>query len=182
MERYFHWLVTVQAVSASQPYPAVAERRWWSGEGALTFSGNSYEGTWSADYGALVTVSAVSQDLNDPTSRVRFVVALDPSALPELASRDPGIPEVTLQWITSTDHGATWSLVPRRFVGQVSAPTLNEGNLEVEVEQYSTDTDAGITHYWSHESHIQRFPGDMGFSFVRELTRIGTETRWPNVL
>lgn len=181
-ERYFHWLVTVKAVPAFGDLPAIPVRTWWSGSGELSFGGETYEGTWSEDSGALVEVSAVQNEVGDPSGRVRFIVALTPESLIALSQTYFGIPSVTIEWITSIDAGKTWTRIPRKFTGKVSLPKINaDGRLAIEVESFTGDTDQGVEQYWSDESHQQRHPGDLFFSHVRNLTERGKELRWLNV-
>ena len=181
-ERYFHWLVTVKAAPAFGDLAALPVRRWWSGAGELVYGSETYEGTWSEGVGALVEVSPVQNEVGDPSSRVRFTVALTPESLERMGQSYFGATLVTLEWITSIDAGKTWQRIPRKFTGNVSTPKIGgDGRLIIEVESKKGDTDQGVVLYWSDESHQQRHPGDLFFSHVRDLTERGKELRWLSV-
>ncbi len=167
-----HWLLELSGAITDGPH------RFWSGEGELTIGGLIYNGVERQDGGAVMSISELEQQAGEPGKRLTIQLLVVAEAFRRLLTMEIGAADVRIGWIFSEDMGQTWTELPRSFRGRLSAPTIAGGILTAEVETYAGDADRGRPLFWSHEAQQARFPGDLGFEFVREIAK-GTQVRWP---
>lgn len=153
--------------------------RLWSGEGVVRIDGESYQGV-STGQGSLMRISRVEDVIGAPTSRTTVDIAVPPNVIREMLDIDVGPIDVDLRYITSTDNGKNWTVLPVGVHGQLSRPTYSvEGSIyTVEIETWSGDADRGIPKKWSHETQNSEFPNDLGMEFMRPLAD-SFEGSWP---
>ena len=156
-----HWLATF----------ATGER-FWSGTEPLTLDGATYLAA------AFIELSAVETGLNQPRRRLTARFDVSHPELREHMLVDAGPVTIEIGWVASMDHGLTWQRVPRRFVGRLSRPTIQDGVYTAELETYQGTVDRGRPLTWSDEAQRQRFADDLGFAYLQRYAS-GLETRWP---
>lgn len=153
--------------------------RLWSGEGLLSVSGKSYQGTTYSG-GALIAVETSPISIGENTSRAKITMAVPTSAIREMLSIDVGPVWIDAFNIISNDNGKTWKRLPTGIAGRLSKPFFDvEGSLyNVEIETYSGDSDRGVPLLWSDESLRADYPDDLGFEFMRNY-ETGVDIKWP---
>ena len=145
---------------------------FWSGEGQLVFDGNTYTGSH------FVTLSPAEATVGAPRKRMTASFRVFSADLRAAVLQDPGPLPVEINWIYSTDQGQSWTRLPRKFVGRLSSPTIQNGIYTIEIETYGGDVDRGRPLKWSDEDQQDRAPGDKGLEYMRQLAS-GIDTRWP---
>ncbi len=167
-----HWLIELTGGIVGAPH------RFWSGEGAITIGGEEYMGVTRKDGGAVMSISELQQEVGAPDKRLTINLVVVAEAFRRLLTMNIGAATVRIGWIYSRDMGQTWVELPRSFTGRLSAPTIKDGILTAEVETFSGDVDRGRPLMWSDVHQQERYPGDRGFEFTRELAK-GVDLRWP---
>ena len=156
-----HWLATFET-----------GERFWSGAESLTFDGKTYLAA------SFIELSAVETGLGQPQRRLTARFDVSHPELREHLLVDAGPVTIEIGWIASLDHGLTWQRVPRRFVGRLSRPTIQDGIYTAEIETYRGTVDRGRPLIWSDEAQQLRYPDDRGFAHLRSYAS-GLKTRWP---
>ena len=156
--------------------PMTLADRLWSGEGVLTFEGEQWQGA-----GGIVEISAASAESGAPSSRFELSIgATDPSV--RATTRDPGPRGCTIRWIVSDDDGATWTAVPRRVIGRLSAPQLEADRIRVTLELENGDRIPRAPVLWSDQDFRSRDTESVTFGggvYLAEL-EAGVQVEWPN--
>ena len=148
-------------IEDTNPDPTLVEKGyWWTGKGTLVFEGQEWQGALS-DKGSLFDFSEVVYTPTIPDKRTTFDLAIGKESAQRLMSVDLGAVQVELGWIFSKDEGATWTRLPRRFVGRLGRTVVNvaEGLFSGEVETYLGDIDRGRPKTWSDETQRNRHSG-----------------------
>ena len=148
--------------------------RFWTGQGDLTLSGNTYQGG-----GKALGVGELEVASGSPDRRMTITLSGIPTSLRTKFLQDVGAVKVSVAWIYSSDKGESWSLAPVSFSGRLSAPAMGEGTLTVEVETLRGDVDRGVPRFWSDEDQQRRTSGDKGMAYMKQLAKKGVETGWP---
>ncbi len=146
--------------------------RLWTGRGELTLDGESYAGA-----GRALRVSEAETASGEPDRRLRIVLGVIPAAARAEFLQDLGPLETTVEWIYSTDRGASWNKLPLSYRGRLSSPAMRNGALELETQR--GDVDRGKPLRWSHEDQQRRHADDEGLEHMRALARQGVGTTWP---
>ena len=149
------------------PVPIVAwiahldgvDLRFWTGEGDLTFKGNTYKSVGITD------ISELTDELGERDGRMTISLLLLPGADKTTLLTDIGPVEVTIQLIVSNNYGLTWTEQPIKFIGRLSNPRIDDNIYTVELERYSGDVDRGYIRLWSHEEQMSRVPGQIDRAF-----------------
>ena len=156
--------------------PPTGYDRVWTGEGILTFEGNEY-----LPGGGLIAVSPAVSEAGAPSRRLELT--LDTSdATVRAAIRDPGPRVATMRWIVSTDGGATWSAVPRRVVGRLSAPRRpSPDELVLSIELESGDRIRKAPAMWSDQDWRQLDTELVTYGGGEYLAQLeaGLTVQWP---
>ena len=149
--------------------------RLWTGVGSLTIGGHGFTGG-----GAALSVSAMELTSGEPDRRMKIEISGIPNSLRGKFLQDIGPLPVLIEWVWSSDSGATWNkLRDIQFRGRLSSPSFANGVFSVELETYRGDVDRGAPRLWSHEVQQRRTAGDKGMEYMRLLSREGIETGWP---
>ena len=146
--------------------------KFWSGQDDLTLNGVTYQGR------SFISLSTAEASLEAPRRRMTASFPAVDGALRAMLMQDPGPLMVEIRWIYSMDHGQTWMLIPRKFIGRLSSPIIREGSYTIEIETFGGDADRGRPLRWSDEDQQRRFPGDKGLEYMRDLSE-GIDTKWP---
>ena len=163
---FIAWLAAIPATG----------RRFWSGDTALSFEGNTYEA------GNAISFDDISNELGSPNRRakVSFLVT-DPAVRAEFL-QDLGPQIVEVRWIQSSNRGVDWTPLPIKFTGRISKPTMADGLVTIELETYTGTVDRGRPLKWSHERQMTRDPNriDRSMEMAGKL-QAGFESgfRWP---
>ena len=168
--------------------------RVWDGPGELIHDSR----TWVSAPPWLLDVSPPT-NTREPADadRVRVQIALPGETWEVELSRfsivDPGVVQVIIRQVYSSDSGVTWQWTPGAyFAGVLSAPTITgpEGNIgrayTFDVATKQSDLARGFVQYWDDDSQQRRYPNltprDNYFRHVQSLA-LGTQLqRWPNRL
>ena len=149
--------------------------RLWSGEGVLTFEGEQWQGV-----GGVVEINAASAESGAPSSRLEITLAAtDPSV--RATVRDPGPRGCTIRWIVSDDEGATWTAVPRKVIGRLSAPLLESDRIRLTLELENGDRIPRAPVLWSDQDFRSRDTEGVTFGggvYLAEL-EAGVQVEWP---
>ena len=133
--------------------PAPPPRRWWSGEGTLTFEGLQWSGAQMSD-GMLMDIGTIQRTQNLQESQVTARLALGDEALLRSQSRDFGPLHVEVGWIRSDDYGVSWrrlDIYHRGRLGEIT--TSDDGVLEARIESYMDTIDRGRVEIISASTH-----------------------------
>ena len=155
------------------PFPDGTVLSYWTGLKELIFNGNTYSGSGNA-----INISSIEEAVGVQSKRAQVSISIPDNLQLVRFAEDQGPVPVKVNWIFSNDNGATWTLLPKVFVGRISNPYIENRVYLVELETYTGDVDSGDVKYWSHESQQARFPGDRGFEYVREIAG-GIDIEWP---
>ena len=168
------WTLLVDDVD---PGPATDVRRYWSGEGDLSFEGQTWRGTRFGDV-ALIQLSAVEFKQGSPDRRVTLSVLLNEEALKQSLHGDIGPVGLTLGFLHSEDDGATWARTPEgTFYGRASNGRIDESEVySVDSESFLGDIDRSEPVYWSREAHVARY-GANAKGFEQDTSNITVP--WP---
>lgn len=162
--------------------------RLWAGEGRITIAGETYYGT-----GGLINLSAAEIPLGQQAARLRVEIAITEEMQISDLLVDPGPIVVEILFLRRLPNTIDWEELPRKFVGRLSRPQIQDNVYTMELETDRGDVDRGRTIFWSQEGqrwvraqpdHIaaDRTP-DAAFSddFLVHMRRLaaGIETRWP---
>ncbi len=165
MAAWLQYLITIETS------PVV---RLWTGQGDLTLSGNTYQGG-----GKALAVGELEISSGSPDRRMTITLSGIPQDLRTQFLEDVGAVKVKVEWIYSSDQGASWSLAPVSFSGRLSTPALGDGSLTVELETLRGDVDRGQPRHWSDGDQRRRTADDLGMEYMAQLARKGVETGWP---
>ena len=153
-------------------YTATGEM-YWSGDEDLDIGGDVWEPM------VAINVEHAKSELGAPSRRARVQLAVTDPQLRSALLQDPGPLGIEVSWFTSDDRGISWSVVPTRFVGRLSAPEISGATYSMDVETYSGDVDRGRPVKWSHERQMTRDGSvDRGMEMAARLS-VGFETKWP---
>ena len=152
--------------------------RYWTGQADLSFqvSGESTPHNW-VGAGSIFQISNL--EIGEPDRRLTIQLSAIPTARRSYFLQDYGPKKVQIWWIFSLDNGQTWHEAPLKFIGRLSSPLMEDGELRVEIETLRGDVDHGTPKRWSHEDQQRRFTGDKGFEYMRALSQQGVDTTWP---
>ena len=113
--------------------------RLWTGVGSLTIGGHGFTGG-----GAALSVSAMELTSGEPDRRMKIEISGIPNSLRGKFLQDVGPLPVLIEWVWSSDSGATWNkLCDIQFRGRLSSPSFANGVFSVELETYRGDVDRG---------------------------------------
>ena len=155
-------------------YDYTSYLRLWTGRGKLTIAGKTYQGGGDA-----LGVSELETASGEPDKRLQIVLSGIPAEQRARFLQDVGPLPVTVGWTYSQDQGAGWSEASVSFRGRLSAPSMSQGALTVELETQRGDVDRSRPLRWSHEDQQRRFPEDLGLEHMRALSQQGVSTSWP---
>ena len=167
------WLATFTSHVPANIY------RFWLGEGDLTFDGHVYRGV-SGPNGAAMEIGRMLAGTDLRSERLTIRIATTTDAAKEWARQDYGPMQAVVEWISTSDHGKTWTSTGRSYEGRVSNGDLNieDEVFSAEIEPQAGLSDWAIPDQWDHASQQQRRPGDLGFQFADDLAS-GIDIRWP---
>ena len=147
------------------------EYKFWTGQGELTLSGDTYMST-----GDLISIEGVETRLSESAARPRVTFSGVDANIRTLLLHDPGRVDVVIgavRW-----DGTNWIRLPRQVRGLLTDPVMQGHLYTFEVTPYSLDVDRGEVQYWTDEDHRRRHPNDGIFQHVRTLSD-GVDIAWP---
>ena len=147
------------------------EYKFWTGEGDLTLSGDTYMSTKN-----LISIEGVETRLSEAASRPRVTFSGVNAELRTLLLHDPGRVDVVIAAVRW--DGKKWVRLPRQIKGLLTDPIMQGLLYTFEVTPQSLDIDRGEVLYWTDEDHRRRHPNDGIFQHVRTLAD-GFDIRWP---
>lgn len=134
----------------------------WTGEGSVTIGSTTYTGDRR-----LLSVSAQESALSGLSPEMRVRLSLDEDLADQLTDSDVGPLAGTVQYIETTDGGATWT-THWTFAGVVADTRMTaQQELEIRLRDKVTwhiTTPTSIT--WEKNAHRQRQTGDQGFDYA----------------
>lgn len=163
-DRRVAWLL------ALGPDGAGVTMRVWSGNGDLTFGGETYRPV------AALRVSDIVLDGSPP--EVTITLPVQPDARDGWLSWSGSVPGV-FQYLHAV--AGAWEALGPRLVGRVNDPQLHsvDGVEAVDIPLRTAPVrDRPVVRNWSPEAQAARFPGDIGFALLRESVTV--RSRWPN--
>lgn len=171
---WFHILVKADT-------PAQGVARVWTGHVELTLDAQDGDGEqdWIGGGGAMsITPARVQAGPSVDALTIQI------NGIPERHQRDWVIPvggsPVEIRYISSEDHGRTWTLIPLVREGVLSGPSLSAGVYSVDVIDEYHNRSRAHPRTWSDEDQRTRYPGDQGMEGMRSLAS-GIDLRWPRL-
>ena len=147
--------------------------RLWTGEVDLELLTH----TWTPT-NIVESVEVVGGHVANSEIRVTLGLFATSDELRSMFLQDPGPARVILRQVTSIDDGVTWALVPRAFVGRLTAPELRGDRYRVDLVDRLGDPLRPRPRFWSDEDQQRRFPGDKGLRHMKQIAA-GVNVQWP---
>lgn len=167
MARRYEFLFEIQTLVGA------GTSRLWTGETELSILSH----TWTPT-NIVEAVSIAGGDFAATETRLTLSLFATTDALRSLFLTDPGPARVTVRQVTSTDDGATWSVVPRAFAGRVSDTRLVGDRYRIDLVDRYGDPLRPSPRYWSDADQQRRAPGDRGLRYMA-LIESGVAVIWP---
>ena len=182
------WLIDIPVIDESGLYTQAEKdaftdaekehQRIWSGTENIEFpasSGDVYLGA-----GTVLSIGPASFTTGHKEQSLTATMIVNPAEDTSFL-QDPGLVQVIITWIWSRDvFPFQWNLLGKKFVGFLSNPRFNgEHEYQIDIATYTEDVDRGTPLRWSHAAQQNRYPGDKGYEYLRDLGT-GFETRWPH--
>ena len=135
-------------MEVSDPDNKFVRDRVWSGEGTLTFEGE----TWIGGIGGELEIENAVSRIGAPNERMRIHINLTTPAQRALALTDPGPLQIRIGYIYRTPGTSTWTRLQRYQVGWLSEPTLDGGRYSITLEYESGRDNSVGPIMWSYEA------------------------------
>ena len=146
----------------------------WSGDGDFLYRDRNYHGA-----GQFMRLSAAEASVDQVGQRISVQLAAGNDQIRQMFLADRAVYVVEIEWIASVDGGITYYPTGLRFRGRTNNPVYREEVYTVELEPTLSDQHRQRPRRWSDEDQRERYPDDLGLSYVSDLVDGTKRGRWP---
>ena len=147
---------------------------FWSGDENIVIEGREYIGV-----GNILQMGSAESSIGSQNNRLTVSIAATNPEVRRVMVADTRLYIVIISWVVSVDGGQTFRKTKRQFRGSTSNAVYSNGVYTVELEPTLGDVDRKRPRKWSDENHRERYPKDVGFSYLASLVDGVRKARFP---